>query len=528
MLRSCLLFIDTCGSVSNYEPTKPEGTMGLSSEMRLLQNRWNAGGGWPKRLEWMEILGLRGWQGQKIEFGFPIVAVVGENGSGKSTVLQCAASLYQPPPPSKGQFASDYFPDTTWDQIRKAQLRFSYRQGQSSLVGSIRKLTDRWRGNPERPERPVRYIDLSRLQPVAAKIGYKRLANPSWKEASATTFTQPTLQRLSQIMGRQYDFAKMALTTGDPHRTIPVIGKNGMLYSGFHCGAGEITGVELLEIDPVPTSLILIDEIETSLHPRAQRRLIRDLAEKCRQLDLQIILTTHSPYVLEELPLEGRLYIIDGEVKQIARGVSPEFAMTKMDEEPHPECDIYVEDPRSAIMLREILIRYRREYVRRCRFVPFGAASVGTALGQMVQGNRFPTPSCVYLDGDQPQNPGCYLLPGGDAPERVVFAGLNTIAWNGVAQRVGRDPSEVIDACKQAMTLQEHRDWVKSAADKLVLGGDHFWEALCSCWATQCLREEDGRRTIRPIEEALVGPTGVSSTSVQMQLFGQSASAAPA
>ena len=25
-------------------------------------------------------------------------------------------------------------------------------------------------------------------------------------------------------------------------------------------------------------------------------------------------------------------------------GVSPEFAMTRMDEYPHPECEIYVED----------------------------------------------------------------------------------------------------------------------------------------------------------------------------------------
>ncbi len=500
--------------------------MSISSEMRLLQNKWNGGRAWPKRLDWIEITGLRGWVGQRIEFGFPIVAVVGENGSGKSTILQCAASVYQQKPAStKSKFASDYFPDTRWDTIRNASIKFCYRNGDISKTSSIRKLTDRWRGNPERPERHVKYIDLSRLQPVSARTGYKRLANPSWKEVSSTQFSKTTLERLSQIMGRTYESARMALTDGDPRRLVPVIGKDGRFYSGFHSGAGEITGVELLQFDHISSGLILIDEIETSLHPRAQRRLIRDLAEKARQAEVQIILTTHSPIILEELPPEGRLYIIDGETKQLARGVSPEFAMTKMDEEPHPECDVYVEDPRSETLLKEILVRLSRDDVHRCRFIPFGTASVGMVLGQMVIEDRWPTPSRVYLDGDQSESPGCSLLPGSDAPERVIFGGLNAIGWQGVAQRVGRGHSEVVDACKKAMTFSSHREWVKSAAEQLVLGGDHLWEVLCSCWVNQCLDEAAGRKTIRPIEEALAA-IRVSSIA-QPQLFPQSAFGAP-
>ena len=68
--------------------------MPLSKEMRLLQNKWNSGQGWPKRLDAIEIDGIRGWTGQRIDFEFPIVAIVGENGAGKSTLLQAAASIY--------------------------------------------------------------------------------------------------------------------------------------------------------------------------------------------------------------------------------------------------------------------------------------------------------------------------------------------------------------------------------------------------------------------------------------------------
>ena len=179
---------------------------------------------------------------------------------------------------------------------------------------------------------------------------------------------------------------------------------------------------DLLKTDFPNNSIILIDELETSLHPRVQRRLIRDLAETCRVKECQIIFTTHSPYVLEEIPEYGRIYVMNTTAgKQLMTGVSPHFAMTQMDEDRHPEADLYVEDSRAKIMLQEIIGSVDKAMLLRCEIIPFGAASVGMALGQMVSAGRFPRPSLVFLDGDQERTPGCLLLPGDDAPERVVF-----------------------------------------------------------------------------------------------------------
>jgi hypothetical protein len=164
--------------------------MALSKEMRLLQNRWQSGSGtWPRHLEWPEIHGLRGCNGQRIDFNFPMVAIVGENGAGKSTVLQCAAASHRSGATKpRAKYASDFFPDTAWEKIQKATVRWSIREGQTSHTGSIRKITERWRGNPQRRERNVQYIDLSRILPVAYRLGYSRLAKPQYKEASFLSF----------------------------------------------------------------------------------------------------------------------------------------------------------------------------------------------------------------------------------------------------------------------------------------------------------------------------------------------------
>jgi predicted ATPase len=497
--------------------------------MRRLQAKWSQNTGWPKRLEWIEIDGLRGWAGQRIPFDFPIMAIVGENGSGKSTILQCAAAIYRPNGVGiarldESWFASDFFPKTIWEDVRNAEIRFEVREGNRSKRDSIRKPGERWRGNPARPERIVKYIDLRRIQPIAARIGFSKLAKDALREVSNTPFDKERLSRFSQIMGWQFDGARMALTDADSKRLVPVLSQQGLTYSGYHAGAGETTIAEFLRVDPDQYGLILVDEIETSLHPRAQRRLIRDLAELCRERDLQIILTTHSPYILAELPLQARLYLMQGQSgRHVMTGVSPEFAMTKMDEYPHPECEIYVEDDRAQTLLREIIVGHSRGLIERCLMIPYGAASVGRTLGIMVHNKRFPRPSCVFLDGDQAESVGCHLLPGGDAPEPIVFGDLQREGWGQVPARTGRIYADVADACSQVMSLTDHHDWVGAAATRLVLPGETLWQAMCAEWASLCLDAPTAKKVIQPIADLLLAtPTSVSSPTVRMPLFERS------
>jgi predicted ATPase len=472
----------------------------LSNEIRRLGRRWQAPDAWPRRLEYLQVNGLRGWTGQRIEFSFPIVAIVGENGSGKSTLLQAAASVYRST--DTPRFGSDFFPKTAWDDVQGVEVKFGYLQGRDHGEGSVRKPTTKWLGNVDRPEREVRYVDLSRIQPLGARVGYTRIAKTTHHELKADLFDVNQVQRMSSIMGREYTAARMATSDIDENRLIPVITRRDATYSGFHQGSGEITVAKLLQIDLPRYGLVLIDEIESSLHPRSQRRLIRDLADKCREREAQIILTTHSPYVLEELPPSARYYIMEsGGKKSLVKGVSPEFAMTQMDDEDHPECELYVEDFAAQIWLEEMLAAHGQNVFPRCNVTPYGAASVGYALGQMVHQKRFRRPTCVFLDGDTDPADGCVVLPGGEAPEPVVFEGLRAIRWGDLWTRIGRDIASVSDACSQAMLLRDHHDWVRSAANQLRFGGDVLWRAMCAEWSKG--HAKDVAPIVQAIEMAL-------------------------
>ena len=481
--------------------------MSLSKEIKLLFEKWDANNGWPKRLEWLSIKGIRGWDGERIDFNFPLVAIVGENGAGKSTILQAAAAIYKSSA-ATDRFASDFFPDTAWENQNGVELRYSVREGTTSRPGSVRKPGGRWRGNPERRERDVIYSDLSRLQPVSTRVGYARIARAGVKEASSIAYTNESVERLTSILGRKYSGAKSAISSIDKIRSVTVLSLDSVNYSGFHQGAGEMTVAQIVNWEIPNKSLVLIDEIETSLHPRAQRRLIRDLAEISRTKDVQFIFSTHSPYVLEELPERARIQVSTvGGAKSILRGVSPYFAMTKMDEAAHYEAEIYVEDEAAKTFVEEILASRLKERFPTLLVSPCGPASVAKMLGQMRVANRFSRKTAVFVDGDQEKTPGCDVLPGdGLPPEKLVFSDIITHNFGAIPEMLKRDYAEVSSAIQKATTLPDHHHWLRSVSNDIRVPENMIWQTMVSEWVSEIMTESQAQSVVAPIEHLFQVP----------------------
>src|SRR5690606_32952900 len=78
-------------------------------------------------------------------------------------------------------------------------------------------------------------------------------------------------------------------------------------YSEAFAGSGEVAVVRLVLkiLNANPFSLILLDEPEVSLHPGAQERLKVFLLEQIKEKKHQIVLTSHSPSIVNGLPKEA-------------------------------------------------------------------------------------------------------------------------------------------------------------------------------------------------------------------------------
>ena len=85
---------------------------------------------------------------------------------------------------------------------------------------------------------------------------------------------------------------------------------NGVRYSEFQMSAGERAILRMSkDVSSLQRALILIDEIEAGLHPWTQQQLMLELQRIALRNDLPVVVTTHSPVVLDSVPPEGRIFL---------------------------------------------------------------------------------------------------------------------------------------------------------------------------------------------------------------------------
>ena len=462
-------------------------------------------GQWPQFLERVEIKGLRGWNGQSVVFKFPVVAVVGENGAGKSTVLKVAATAYDP---QEGYYPSAFFLDTHWDKLEKVDLGYQIRLGDQLVSFNIRKPSARWSFPDKRHKRKIFWFDVARTLPLDATAGYAKVARLAAGEVATEALSDEFREKLSHVLGRDYSTARFAKPDVNEKRQVGLLKREFGEISQFHQGAGEDTTLDLISaLEKVPkNSLVIIDEVEASLHPRAQRRLVQMLLELARLRRIQVILSTHSPYVLEELPQEARVLLVptkDG--PNILYGASPEFSLTRLDDMVHPEAFVYLEDKLAEIWIREILARHPdgAAIFPRIRLSPVGPANVVKVMGQLAVTNKLPHRGVAFLDADQDPSPGCSMLPGNDAPERVVFLELKAKNWAALHERFGIGAGDLHMYLDDAVLAPDHHRWPALVGDRILKSSTSVWEIMSTEWCRVCLTDLHRDVVIKAIQDVL-------------------------
>lgn len=460
---------------------------------------------WPKFLNSMTISGFRGWTGQEIRFQFPVCVIAGENGTGKSTILKAAAAAYShPTDPRKTFHPGIFFRDTAWEKLSSASITYKVQEGGKDREYSIRKPAQRWRPSTPRPKRIVIWQDIARTLPLEATAGYVNLARSTAREVSTQELDPTITMFYSSIMGRVYDSARLATSSIDASRPVGVVCVSGQEFSQFHQGAGEDATFDLLAIlQNVPdTALIIIDELEASLHPRSQRRLVHFLLWLARTKHIQVIVSTHSTYVLEEVPLESRIFLSRGSAgTEVLYGITPELALNRMDDIDRPDIYLFAEDDES-VEVTLCLVRQRLDATR-VKCIPVGPENVVAVLGRLGGKAQLPVKAIGVRDADTPASDGCIRLPGDDAPERQLVEDILRMAIPQLSARLAMDEQDVRDALSNAKSMIDHHEWPYAAARTLGHTKEYLWSTMCLVWVQNCVSPSDVDRFTADVKRRL-------------------------
>ncbi|EYR61898.1 hypothetical protein N866_14555 [Actinotalea ferrariae CF5-4] len=210
---------------------------------------------------------------------------------------------------------------------------------------------------------------------------------------------------VSRILGREYQAIRIMR-----HRFFGVEGATAKLrsesleYSEAFAGSGEFAAVVLVDIVSAAAdkALVVLDEPEVSLHPGAQRELMRYVARQAVLKKLQVVVSTHSPSIIAELP-KSAIKVVDqvgGKVHLVSHETSPQEAFQRIGHEGSPS-RVYVEDPLARAIVERAARLVSTDLARSLdiEVAPGGAGTIMTRVVPVLA--SVDADVLVVLDGDQ-------------------------------------------------------------------------------------------------------------------------------
>ena len=285
----------------------------------------------PHFLAEIRLEGIRGVGDVRIKFDYPVSVIAGGNASGKSTVLFAAACAYKVP----GAGVKDFVPSTLFPDYRpkvgvredpkqEIVIEFDYStpDGRRSMRWRRSKGWNRsflGRKGASQPERPIYLRTLSNLSNPSEVRGLLSMSRLS-SAPQETPLTASQIAFAQQMLPFRYAEVVNLSSSGSGTKNLLFASQErGAEYSELHMSAGERAILRLSrEIAQLEGALVLIDEVEAGLHPWVQQLLMLQLQQLALRNDLQVVVTTHSPVVLDSVPAHGRIFLERDDTGRVA------------------------------------------------------------------------------------------------------------------------------------------------------------------------------------------------------------------
>jgi predicted ATPase len=430
------------------------------------------------RLKKLHIERFRALNNVEIELGDYITVVCGKNGTSKSSILGIAAQIFS--------FEKDYVTNTSlsFQQIAGGAFKSQYSEHfrisekfdpPGSMTVNIElhdaytnqdataKLELMKRGKSPRPvvrnnstvskgdnssrnfTHPVIFLSLRRLYPIADR-DYK-VIDFDYLESHKDDFIGLT----NELLNRQSSMA-----TGT-EGTISSAVAHGDSYDQDSVSAGEDNAGQIVlalmsfrklkeEYANYNGGLLLIDEADAGLFPTAQINLLKILDRECKNLNLQLIMTSHSPTLIEHAYELSQKYqrkyktvylsntfggvqvMQDWSWVKISADINTTTVATGLDER-LPRINIYFEDKEAADFFAGLMYRQPiKKFTAPLPDVTLGCSNYLHLISKRVP--EFAERSIICLDADVAGKTGkahpktIVLLPGSLPPDQLIFQHL--------------------------------------------------------------------------------------------------------
>lgn len=283
----------------------------------------------------IDIADFRIFKDKKIKLGSMVTVIAGTNGTGKSNLLGIIGNCvelktglkresYYKPKIFRTEFNEIFKGSQTFDKTKSKRITINFDDGDQRVCRTTwQNHKTRFRVIPEtvpargqkkqsiKKEIPVIYLGLSRLYPIgeAKSTSCKSIVNLSseatqWIKEQAIYILNMTSDDDIILDVSRIDIESLDRKIGIGFKTVNY---DPLSNSAGQDNIGQILSAiwrfkELKDSrgNTFPGGILLIDELDATLHPSSQIKLFDLLVRQARILNIQIIFTTHSMSIIED------------------------------------------------------------------------------------------------------------------------------------------------------------------------------------------------------------------------------------
>ncbi len=436
------------------------------------------------QLKKISVVNFRALNNVEIEFGDRITVICGKNGTSKSSILGIAAQIFsfEKNYVNKQAFSFRQITGSLFKSRYSEHFRISDKFDRPGSMETTIELYDGYsnkdatanlelmtRGKSPRPvvrnnsavekgenasrnfTHPVIFLSLKRLFPIADR-DYKVIDFAYLKQHK-----QDFIGLTNELLNRQ-----SSLATGT-EGTISSAVAHADNYDQDSVSAGEDNAGQIVlalmsfrklkdEYADYKGGLLLIDEADAGLFPTAQVNLLKILDRECKSLNLQVVMTSHSPTLIEYAYQQSQQYrriyktvylsntyggvqvMQDWSWTQISADINTETVAVGIIDK-LPRINIYFEDKEASDFCAALMNRQPiKKFTAPLSNVTLGCSNYLNLIDKGVP--EFAEKSIICLDSDaakqvKKKKPRTVvLLPGDLPPDQLIFEHLYNLPAN--------------------------------------------------------------------------------------------------
>lgn len=290
--------------------------------------------------------------------------MVGANGTGKTTLLVCMERICNPFAFARGFANAKNISGI--DNYSNASIRYDT----DTVSLNFRKKKSKWACTPRKDSKAL-LANFGFFNTVFVKADSKRIDANSEEIRNGTYIDcdNRIITAMNDIFETEKYTKLQQLKIGNGRgksATYIYVLKLNMkyYYSEKRFSSGELAVLRLVEkINSSEAKILfLLDEAEMALHPRIQKNLYNYLKEKSKELDLMVIVSTHSSTLIKSVPKENIILLSPKEdnTVEVVFSCYPARAIGCIDFEVNNIFDFifFVEDDMARNLLKKQVEKY--------------------------------------------------------------------------------------------------------------------------------------------------------------------------